>query len=79
MTSGAWHGAGKGGRETGNRPADQGGPDGLPGPPLFKTRCTAIATVRSVKFCVRTAHTTVTEKYDGRAAHTALGRFWEAA
>jgi len=39
----------------------------------------AFATVRFVKFCVRTAHSTVTEKYDGGAAHTASGRFWEAA
>ncbi|PSM39564.1 hypothetical protein C6Y14_30845 [Streptomyces dioscori] len=35
--------------------------------------------VRSVKFSARTAHTTVTEKYDGRAALTACGRLWEAA
>jgi len=31
----------------------------------------AFAIVRYVKFCARTAHTTVTEKYDGGAALTA--------
>jgi hypothetical protein len=46
---------------------------------LFDALCTIFSGVRSMKFCARTAHTTVTEKYDGRAAHTARGRFWEAA
>lgn len=32
---------------------------------------TAFAVVQSVKFCTRTAHSTVTEKYDGVAALTA--------
>lgn len=50
-------------------------------PPLtdFETVCAAFAAVRSVKFCALGAHTTVTEKYDGGAAHTARGREWEAA
>jgi hypothetical protein len=51
----------------------------LPVPAWFKTFCATFATVRSVKFCARTAHTRVTEKYDGGAAHTACGRHWEAA
>lgn len=51
----------------------------LPALPGFQTLCATFATVRSVKFCARTAHTRVTEKYDGRAAHTACGRHWEAA
>ncbi|MFJ1651597.1 hypothetical protein ACIOC2_09325 [Streptomyces sp. NPDC088337] len=46
---------------------------------LFETFYAAFAAVRSVKSCARTAHTTVTEKYDGDAAHTACGRLWEAA
>jgi hypothetical protein len=46
---------------------------------VFDALCTVFTGVRSVKFCPRTAHSTVTEKYDGGAAHTALGRFWEAA
>ncbi|MEW5355112.1 hypothetical protein E0E62_22130 [Streptomyces sp. 16-176A] len=41
--------------------------------------CAGFGTVRSVKFRARTAHSTVTEKYDGGAAHTAQGRLWEAA
>ncbi|MFF4758577.1 hypothetical protein [Streptomyces sp. NPDC001292] len=45
----------------------------------FKTFYAAFVAVRSVKSCARTAHTTVTEKYDGGAAHTACGRLWEAA
>lgn len=45
----------------------------------FETVCAGFAAVRSVKFCARTAHSTVTEKYDGGAAHTACGRHWEAA
>lgn len=36
-----------------------------------KTIYTAFVVVQSVKFCTRTAHTTVTEKYDGDAALTA--------
>ncbi len=51
----------------------------MPDLALYETYCTSFATVRSVKFCARTAHTTVTEKYDGGAAHTAQGRLWEAA
>jgi hypothetical protein len=51
----------------------------LPALNLFETFCASFVTVRSVKFCARTARTTVTEKYDGGAAHTAHGRFWEAA
>ncbi|MEV5881681.1 hypothetical protein AB0L74_02950 [Streptomyces sp. NPDC052020] len=51
----------------------------MPGLSAFETFCAAFATVRNVKFCARDAHTTVTEKYDGGAAHTASGRFWEAA
>jgi hypothetical protein len=51
----------------------------MPASIRFETTRTAFATVRSVKFCARTAHTGVTEKYDGRAAHTACGRNWEAA
>jgi hypothetical protein len=43
----------------------------MPGRYRFKTISTAFAVVRSVKFCARTAHTTVTEKYDGGAALTA--------
>ncbi len=39
----------------------------------------AFAGARSVKFCARTAHIRVTQKYDDVAAHTAHGRFWEAA
>jgi hypothetical protein len=38
---------------------------------LFETFCAAFITVRSVKFCARSAHTGVTQKYDGGAAHTA--------
>ncbi|SCE04462.1 hypothetical protein GA0115242_12064 [Streptomyces sp. SolWspMP-5a-2] len=51
----------------------------LPAPPRFETFYAAFAAVRSVKFCARTAHSTVTEKYDGRATHTARGRHREAA
>ena len=51
----------------------------MPAKSRLETFCTAFATVRSVKFCARTARTTVTEKYDGHAAHTASGRHWEAA
>ncbi|AZQ37244.1 hypothetical protein EJ357_30490 [Streptomyces cyaneochromogenes] len=51
----------------------------LPVSHRFQTFCATFVTVRSVKFCARTAHTGVTEKYDGRAAHTACGRHWEAA
>ncbi|QEU72480.1 hypothetical protein CP967_11175 [Streptomyces nitrosporeus] len=45
---------------------------------------TATAAVRSVKFCVRAAHTRVTEKYDVRTAQHAQNgcvrsRIWEAA
>ncbi|MRT44419.1 hypothetical protein FGX00_00900, partial [Xylella fastidiosa subsp. multiplex] len=50
----------------------------LPASLRFGTICTAFVAVRSVKFCARTAHTGVTEKYDGGAAHTACGRNWEA-
>lgn len=39
----------------------------------------AFTVVRSMKFCARTAHIMVTQKYDDGAAHTAHGRFWEAA
>ncbi|TXS06081.1 hypothetical protein EAO73_08350 [Streptomyces sp. col6] len=44
----------------------------------------ASAAVRSVKFCVRAAHTGVTQKYDvGMARHVRNGcvgpRIWEAA
>jgi hypothetical protein len=46
---------------------------------LFDLLCSVFTGVRSVKFSARTAHSTVTEKYDGGAAHTARGRFWEAA
>ncbi|MFJ4515500.1 hypothetical protein [Streptomyces sp. NPDC088816] len=46
---------------------------------LFETLYAVLVAVRSVKSCARTAHTTVTEKYDGDAAHTACGRPWEAA
>jgi hypothetical protein len=46
---------------------------------LLTALCALFVRVRSVKFSARTAHTTVTEKYDGRAAHTAQGRLWEAA
>jgi hypothetical protein len=46
---------------------------------VFKNLCAAFTTVQSVKFCARTAHGTVTEKYDGGAAYTAYGRLWEAA
>ncbi|MEU3343972.1 hypothetical protein ABZ723_03005 [Streptomyces sp. NPDC006700] len=46
---------------------------------LFETLYAVLVAVRSVKSCARTAHTTVTEKYDGDAAHTACGRLWEAA
>lgn len=35
--------------------------------------------VQSVKFCARTAHIAVTEKYDGGAALTAHRTIWEAA
>lgn len=45
----------------------------------FGTFDACFVTVRYVKFCARTAHSTVTEKYDGGAAHTAQGRLWEAA
>ncbi|EFE67261.1 predicted protein [Streptomyces viridosporus ATCC 14672] len=45
----------------------------------FETFRTAFAAVRSAEFCALTAHTTVTEKYDGGAVHTARGRQWEAA
>ncbi|MFJ7770798.1 hypothetical protein ACIQ1J_20845 [Streptomyces sp. NPDC097107] len=65
--------------EAAEKPAEQEGGRFLPGLKAFETCCAAIATVRSVKFCARTAHTTVTEKYDGDAAHTARGRLWEAA
>lgn len=51
----------------------------LPAPDTFTPVCVTFTAVRSVKFCARTAHSTVTEKYDGRAAHTACGRLWEAA
>ncbi|MGX4689964.1 hypothetical protein [Streptomyces sp. JNUCC 63] len=51
----------------------------MPGLNLFETFCAAFVTVQSVKSCVRTAHSTVTEKYDDGAAHTACGRLWEAA
>ncbi|GGP93713.1 hypothetical protein GCM10010266_15960 [Streptomyces griseomycini] len=51
----------------------------LPALTPFETVRTAFTAVRSVKFCALTAHTTVTEKYDGGAAHTACGRQWEAA
>ncbi|BBC33151.1 hypothetical protein SGFS_044450 [Streptomyces graminofaciens] len=51
----------------------------LPGLPPFDVLRGTFPAVRSVKFCARTAHTGVTEKYDGGAAHTACGRFWEAA
>ncbi|QEV27642.1 hypothetical protein CP976_28360 [Streptomyces coeruleorubidus] len=51
----------------------------LPALTLFETFSTAFVTVRSVKFCALTAHTTVTEKYDGDAARSAHGRTWEAA
>ena len=66
------YGAAEGGAEL-----ERGNP--LPASACFETLCTAFAAVRSVKFCARTAHDRVTEKYDGRAAHTACGRFWEAA
>lgn len=54
---------------------------GLPSPalPLFDLVYGTFPGVRSVKFCARTAHTRVTEKYDGGAAHTASERTWEAA
>jgi hypothetical protein len=51
----------------------------VPGLNPFETFCAAFVAVQSVKFCVRTAHSTVTEKYDGGAAHTASGQLWEAA
>jgi len=51
----------------------------LPVPAGFQTFCATFVTVRSVKFCAHTAHSRVTEKYDGGAAHTARGRHWEAA
>jgi hypothetical protein len=51
----------------------------MPDLKLFETFCAAFATVRFVKFSARTARGTVTEKYDGGAAHTAQGRLWEAA
>lgn len=51
----------------------------LPALTAFETVRAAFSAVRSVKFCTLTAHTTVTEKYDGGAAHTAHGRHWEAA
>ncbi|WP_159772662.1 hypothetical protein [Streptomyces sp. HM190] len=47
--------------------------------PVFDVVRGTFPGVRSVKFCARTARTRVTEKYDGGAAHTAHGRFWEAA
>ncbi|GHJ35815.1 hypothetical protein Sm713_14240 [Streptomyces sp. TS71-3] len=47
--------------------------------PVFDGLYRDFTAVRSMKFCARTAHTTVTEKYDGNVAHTALGRIWEAA
>ncbi|TXS67169.1 hypothetical protein EAO76_30335 [Streptomyces sp. sk2.1] len=45
---------------------------------------TATAAVRSVKFCVRAAHTRVTQKYDGCTAQRARkgcvrSQIWEAA
>ncbi|GGZ54914.1 hypothetical protein GCM10010344_21030 [Streptomyces bluensis] len=52
---------------------------GLPASPLFDALGAISSRVRSMKFCAGTAHTGVTEKYDGGAAHTACGRFWEAA
>ncbi|QFZ74431.1 hypothetical protein GFH48_15245 [Streptomyces fagopyri] len=62
------------------RPGDRGDPGAAaPDLPPLGMLCAAIARVRSVKFCARTAHTRVTEKYDGGAAHTASGQFWEAA
>lgn len=45
----------------------------------FETVRDSFAAVRYVKFCALGAHTTITEKYDGGAAHTARGREWEAA
>jgi len=51
----------------------------MPGTYRFETISTTSVLVQSVKFCVRTAHTGVTEKYDGDAALTARGRLWEAA
>jgi hypothetical protein len=51
----------------------------LPDLPLFGVFHAISSGVRSVKFCARTAHSRVTEKYDGGAAHTACGRIWEAA
>lgn len=51
----------------------------LPAVTPFETFRTAPTAVRSVKFCALTARITVTEKYDGGAAHTARGRHWEAA
>lgn len=51
----------------------------LPALPPFDVVRGTFPGVRSVKFCARTAHTRVTEKYDGGAALTACGRFWEAA
>ncbi|MBL3667119.1 hypothetical protein JL475_14185 [Streptomyces sp. M2CJ-2] len=51
----------------------------LPSLTGFETVRAPFAVVRYVKFCALSAHTTVTEKYDGGAAHTARGREWEAA
>jgi len=51
----------------------------MPGLDPFETLSNGFFTVRYVKFCARTAHSTVTEKYDGGSAHSAQGRLWEAA
>ncbi len=42
-----------------------------PAPSRLGRVCARFVGVRSVKFCALTAHTTVTEKYDGGAALTA--------
>lgn len=57
--------------DTGPAPKQAPNRTRLPAPSPFETLCTAFVTVRSVKFCALTAHTTVTEKYDGGAALTA--------
>jgi hypothetical protein len=49
-----------------------------PALPLFDVLHAIFPGVRYVKFCARTAHSTITEKYDGGAAHTAR-TIWEAA
>lgn len=46
---------------------------------MFALLSGAFVVIQSVKFSARTAHIRVTEKYDGRAAHTAYSRSWEAA